>query len=72
MYVLSWEEANVQGVQTGQLTLSSTRVTHSSSLLEILVKVYPEVEWLMPCEVGRFRFTEKKTDIQQLEAQLVI
>jgi hypothetical protein len=42
------KEANGQGVLIGQLTLSSTRVTPSSSLLEILVKVCPEVEWLMP------------------------
>lgn len=47
-------QANVQGVQTGQLTLSSTRVTPSSSLLAILVKVYQAVGWLMPSEVGRF------------------
>ena len=50
-------QANVQGVQIGQLTLSSRRVIPSSSLLEILVKVYQGDEWHMPSEVGRFGFT---------------
>jgi hypothetical protein len=45
-------QANVQGVLIGQLTLSSTRVIPSSSLLEILVKVYQEVEWPTPFEVS--------------------
>jgi hypothetical protein len=65
-------QANVQGVQIGQLTLSSTRATLSSSLLEILVKVYQVVGWLMPSEVRRFGFTKTTTDIQQPAAQPVI
>ena len=65
-------QANVQGVQIGQSTPSSTKATPSSSLLVILVKVYPAVEWLMPSGVGRFGFTETITDVQQPEARLVI
>jgi len=45
-------QADVQGVQIGPLTLSSTRAIPSSSLLEILVKVYQAGEWHMPSEVS--------------------